>query len=82
MNMTVHIDNLGEIPSRTAANVLIPIAGLKNGQVLDGSELDIEYQCVDCGYKTQLLDRMKEHQRNQKKYHNWWIRFKRWWAVG
>ncbi len=81
MNMSVHIDNLGEIPPRTAANILIPTIGLKDGQVLDGSELDIEYQCVDCGFKTLALERMKEHQHHQRIYHTWWQRLKRWWTT-
>jgi hypothetical protein len=81
MNLSVHIDNLGDIPPRTALQVLVPTLNLKDGDVLDGQELDIEYECIDCGFKTLSLTGMKEHQKNQKKYHTWWQRIRRWWTI-
>jgi len=49
--------------------------------VIDGSTVEKDYTCVDCGYHTTDCDDMMEHQQNQRKYHTLWQQLKRWWSM-
>ena len=35
------------------------------------------FECIDCGYSTYELAKMREHQENHKQYHTLWQELKR-----
>ena len=79
--MKVDIVNIGTIPPRTSVSFLDEILVLGQDAKVDGSTLRKRYVCMDCGYDTQDVDKMLEHQDNQKKHHSWWQQLRRWWSI-
>ena len=77
----IEIHNLGPIPPRTKMEFLFDSREpIEDGTVIDGSTLEKEYTCVDCGYHTTDVAEMQDHQQHQKKYHSLWQRWKRYWS--
>lgn len=76
----IELSNFGVIPGRTKVLIIsIPIP--TGDMVIDASNVQKEYECMDCGYKTHDVDEMLEHQSNQTKHHSIWQRIKRWWYL-
>ncbi len=76
---TIEITNIGPIPARTTVSFIDGIPMPTADMVVDGATLTKHYKCMDCDFETQDVNVMMEHQKDQKKHHTIWQRFKRWW---
>lgn len=78
------------LPARTSAEAVIDFSnalermsreGLREVALgLDDATVE-SYTCMDCGYKTNALQVIEEHQANQQRYHSWRQRYRRWRAL-
>lgn len=61
-----HFDPPLVIPTRTTVTL----------EISEGCKI-YDYKCIDCGYATYELERMREHQEHQERYHGLWVRLRR-----
>lgn len=87
MHKEIELINLPVLPARTELDFVVSASDIALGRLpvvdntIDARLLDISFKCMDCGFKTKKVEEMLNHQRNQKKYHTLWQRFRRWWTM-
>lgn len=82
------------VPARTEIEVAIPLTEIAEAALRDYPpgewhtvSIDVReehiasYACIDCGYKTNALLMIIEHQREQARHHSLRQRLRRWWAL-